>query len=296
MTTPSSRSLAVLCALVAGVAGLSRPPAQAQEVTTSDLETAAGDTSSWLMYRRDYHGHRFVELDEITPENVDRLHPAWVFATGGENRGREATPLVHDGVIYLSADESRVFAIDARTGEKKWGFEPEMSDAVERVYCCGSNNRGVALFGELVYVGTMDARLIALHRETGAVAWETVVVDWQQGYSITGAPLVVDGLVLTGELRWTTYTIPGPGEPGNDCRLRLLDAGLNTTATGLAGRRDHCGPGRGRQARMRKAPSDCRDPRGRGGSAPGDEGAAWLCSLSCRPEPADRPAEPDRLR
>ena len=171
MTTPSSRSLAVLCALVAGVAGLSRRPVQAQEVTTSDLETAAGDTSSWLMYGRDYNGHRFVELDEITPENVDRLHPAWVFATGGENRGLEATPLVHDGVIYLSADESRVFAIDARTGAKKWGFEPEMSDAVERVYCCGSNNRGVALFGELVYVGTMDARLIALHRETGAVAW-----------------------------------------------------------------------------------------------------------------------------
>ena len=129
-----------------------------------------------------------------------------------------------------------MFAIDARTGAKKWGFEPEMSDEVERVYCCGSNNRGVALFGELVYVGTMDARLIALHKDTGAVVWETEVTDWRQGYSITGAPLVVNGLVLTGvaggeygirgfvkaydaltgELRWTTYTIPGPGEPGNE--------------------------------------------------------------------------------
>ena len=121
-----------------------------------------------------------------------------MFATGGENRGLEATPLVHDGVIYLSADESRVFALDARTGARKWSFDPQLSDAVERVYCCGSNNRGVALFGELVYVGTMDARLIALHRETGAVVWETEVVDWRQGYSITGAPLVVNGLVLTG--------------------------------------------------------------------------------------------------
>ena len=83
--------------------------------------------------------------------------------------------------------------------EEPWAkFEPEMSDEAERVYCCGSNNRGVALFGELVYVGTMDARLFALHRDTGAVAWETEVVDWRQGYSITGAPLVVNGLVLTG--------------------------------------------------------------------------------------------------
>ena len=268
MTTPSSRSLAVLCALVAGVAGLSRPPAQAQEVTTSDLETAAGDTSSWLMYRRDYHGHRFVELDEITPENVDRLHPAWVFATGGENRGLEATPLVHDGVIYLSADESRVFAIDARTGAKKWGFEPEMSDAVERVYCCGSNNRGVALFGELVYVGTMDARLIALHRETGAVAWETVVVDWQQGYSITGAPLVVDGLVLTGELRWTTYTIPGPGEPGNDCK-----------APSARCRPEHhsywtSGPTRSLRARTRSSGSNAKGTERLSGS----QRSRWVCT------------------
>ena len=232
----SSRSLTVLLAVLLVAAGLSWPSAQAQEVTTADLEQAAADTSSWLMYGRDYHGHRFVDLDEITPDNVGRLHPAWVFATGGDNRGLEATPLVHEGVIYLSADESRVFAIDARTGAKKWGFAPEMSDEVERVYCCGSNNRGVALFGELVYVGTMDARLIALHKDTGAVVWETVVVDWRQGYSITGAPLVVNGMVLTGvaggeygirgfvkaydaqtgELRWTTYTIPGPGEPGNE--------------------------------------------------------------------------------
>ena len=231
----SSHAL-VAVAVVLLVAGMSRPVAHGQEVTTSDLEQAAADASSWLMYGRDYHGHRFVALDQITPGNVGRLHPAWVFATGGENRGLEATPLVHEGVIYLSADESRVFAIDARTGERKWSFEPRMSDEVKRVYCCGSNNRGVALFGDMVYVGTMDARLVALHRATGAVAWETEVSAWEQGYSITGAPLVVNGLVLTGvaggeygirgfvkafdamtgELRWTTYTIPGPGEPGSE--------------------------------------------------------------------------------
>jgi alcohol dehydrogenase (cytochrome c) len=212
------------------------PRALAQPVTTSDLENASADVTSWLTYGRDYHGQRFVRLSPITPANVGRLRPVWVFATGGDNRGLQATPLVHKGVIYLSADQSRVFAIDARTGQKKWSFDPKIGKDVERVYCCGSNNRGLALWGELVFVGTMDARLIALDRGTGTVAWETKVIDWQQGYSITGAPLVVKDMVLTGvaggefgirgfvkafdvrtgALRWTAYTIPGPGEPGNE--------------------------------------------------------------------------------
>jgi alcohol dehydrogenase (cytochrome c) len=224
------RSLAALVAvLLSGAAVL------AQLVTTADLENA-NDNASWLSYGRDPFGQRFVRLSQITPANVARLRPAWVFATGGENRGLQATPLVHNGVIYLAADQSRVFAIDARTGRKKWSYEPTLGKDVERVYCCGSNNRGVALWGDLVFVGTMDARLIALHRDDGRVVWETRVVDWQQGYSITGAPLVIKDMILTGvaggefgirgfvkafdartgSLRWTTYTIPGPGEPGNE--------------------------------------------------------------------------------
>ena len=236
MRRRSSHPLTTLAVLLAAVAGASWPTLQGQEITTSDLEQAGADNSAWLMYGRDYHGHRFVDLDRITPENVSGLRPVWVFATGGENRGLQATPLLHEGVLYLSADESRVFAIDARTGARTWSYDPQLSDDVERVYCCGSNNRGVALFGELVYVGTMDARLVALDRHTGAVVWEVEVIDWEQGYSITGAPLVVDGMVLTGVAggefgirgfvkaydaltgapRWTTYTIPGPGEPGNE--------------------------------------------------------------------------------
>jgi alcohol dehydrogenase (cytochrome c) len=210
--------------------------AMAQPVTTSDLENAGSDNSSWLTYGRDYYGHRFVRLSEITPANVGRLKPAWVFATGGDNRGLQATPLIHKGVLYLSADQSRVFALDARTGQKKWSYDPKIGKDVERVYCCGSNNRGVALWGELVFVGTMDARLVALNKDSGEVVWESRVIDWQKGYSITGAPLVVKDMVLTGvaggeygirgfvkafdvktgALRWTAYTIPGPGEPGNE--------------------------------------------------------------------------------
>ena len=215
---------------------LAASAAFAQPVTTADLENAASNTADWLSYGRTYDGQRYVELDQITPANVDRLQPAWVFATGGDNQGLEATPLIRDGVIYLSADDSRVFAIDARTGAKIWGYAPEISPEAERVYCCGSINRGVALLGDLVYVGTMDSRMVALDRATGEVRWETEVVDWRQGYSITGAPLAVKDMVLTGvaggefgirgfvkafdaatgALRWTSYTIPGPGEPGNE--------------------------------------------------------------------------------
>jgi alcohol dehydrogenase (cytochrome c) len=229
-----SSSLSFGGALV--VAALWCPVGMAQPVTTSALENAAADKSSWLTYGRDYYGQRFVRLGEITPANVNRLHPAWVFATGGENRGLQATPLIHRGVLYVSADQSRVFALDARTGKKIWSYDPKIGTDVARVYCCGSPNRGVALWGERVFVGTMDARLVALDKDTGEVAWATEVTDWKQGYSITGAPLVVKDMVLTGvaggefgirgfvkafdartgALRWTAYAIPGPGEPGHE--------------------------------------------------------------------------------
>src|SRR5262249_12729158 len=137
------RRLAQLLALLscAAIAG-------AQPITTAQLESAAGGNSSWLSHGRGPFGQRFVRVSHITPANVARLRPAWVFATGGDNRGLQATPLVHNGVLYLSADQSRVFAIDARTGRKKWSYDPKLGKDVERVYCCGSNNRGVALWGE----------------------------------------------------------------------------------------------------------------------------------------------------
>ncbi len=227
-----------ICAVlaVALLLGVVIASAEARDVTYEDLLKAEQSTSQWLMYSRTYDGQRFVKLSQINSANVHRLRPAWVFATGGENRGLQATPLVHDGVIYLSADQSRVFAIDARTGRALWRYDPKLSKDVERVYCCGSNNRGVALLGDLVYVGTMDARLVALKQATGEVAWTAKVADWDQGYSITGAPLVVKDMVLTGvaggefgirgfvkaydatsgQLRWTAYAIPGPAEPGNE--------------------------------------------------------------------------------
>jgi alcohol dehydrogenase (cytochrome c) len=210
--------------------------AGAAQVSYQDLLNAAGNSKDWLSYGRTYDAQRYVPLSQINTSTVSRLQPVWVFPTGGDNRGLEATPLIHNGVIYLGADQSRVFAIDARTGFPKWRFDPGLSKDVERVYCCGSNNRGVALLGNLVYVGTMDARLIALDKDSGKVAWEAKVADWEHGYSITGAPLVVKDMVLTGvaggefgirgfvsafdartgTLRWQRHVIPGPGEPGNE--------------------------------------------------------------------------------
>jgi len=123
------RFLTALVAILFVTAGLSEHVAQGQEVTTADLEQAAGDTSSWLMYGRDYHAHRYVELEQITPDNVGNLHPVWVFATGGANRGLEATPLLHEGVTedrmqferfvdmrYLGQWRPMSIKLDARAG------------------------------------------------------------------------------------------------------------------------------------------------------------------------------------
>src|SRR5688500_527449 len=116
----------MLAKTLLGVACLASTAVTAQTISHEQLRNAGRDTAAWLSYGRDYLGQRHVELSQITPKNVNRLQPAWVFATGGENRGLQATPLVHDGVIYLSADGSRVFAIDARTGAKKWSWDPKI--------------------------------------------------------------------------------------------------------------------------------------------------------------------------
>ena len=210
-------------------------PAQAGSVSYDTLLNGQDDTSSWLQYSRTYDGHRFVRADQINRSNVHKLRPVWIFPTGGENRGLQMTPLIHEGVIYATADESRVFAIDARTGARIWKYDPQVHEEAERVYCCGSQNRGAALLDDKLFVATMDARMIALDKDTGEVIWDVPVIDWRGGYSITGAPLVVKDMVLTGvaggefgirgfvkafdaatgDVRWTAYAIPGPGEPGN---------------------------------------------------------------------------------
>lgn len=211
-------------------------PAAAAPVTPQDLLDAQANAGEWLMHGRNYLNQRYSPLAAITKENVAQLKPVFAYSTGGKFAGLEATPLFHDGTLYFTGDYSRVFALDARTGTARWYWEPVYEEGIEAVLCCGPVNRGLAILGDKVFVGTLDARLVALNAKDGSVAWERKLEEWKNGYSSTGAPLVVGDLVITGiagaeygvrgfvqafkaetgEPVWKTYTIPGPGEPGNE--------------------------------------------------------------------------------
>ena len=231
----SLSKIAVLGAATVAVGLLYVSPVQAH-VTTEELVNADANRAEWLMYGRTYDNQRFSPLTEITPANVSEMTPVWAFSTGGKFAGLEGTPLFRDGVLYVSADYARVFAIDARTGMVKWKYVPEYEEGLDAVVCCGPSNRGLALKDDFVFVETLDARLVALNTSDGTVAWETRIADWRLGIASTGAPLVVKDHVIvgtaggefgvrgfirsynvqTGALEWTAWTIPGPGEPGNE--------------------------------------------------------------------------------
>src|SRR3954469_10059027 len=180
-----------LALLLAATAPSLTTPAVAGPVSTDDLLNAQANSAEWLMYGRDYRNQRFSPLVGIDKRNVAGLKPVFAFSTGGKLGGLEATPLFRDGVLYFSADYARVFAIDARTGTRIWTWEPEYEQGLEAVLCCGPVNRGLAMKDDLVYVATLDARLVALDRKTGTVAWQQTIDDWHKAYSSTGAPLVV---------------------------------------------------------------------------------------------------------
>ena len=197
------------------------------------LRDAASDRDEWLSYGRTYAEARYSPLDQIDEKNVARLGLAWTYPTG-TTRGLEATPLVHDGVLYASGSWSIVFALDARTGRELWRFDPKVSGYAGAHACCDVVNRGVAIYDGRVYVGTLDGRLIALDAKTGASVWQVQTTDPKLDYSITGAPRVVKGKVIignggadlglrgyvsaydarTGALAWRFYTVPGdPTKP-----------------------------------------------------------------------------------
>ena len=200
-------------------------------VTHERLLKSTEDTSSWLMYGGNYQSWRFSPLKDINRQNVKKLTPAWMFQTGIPGQ-LEASPIIADGVMYLTASYNNLFALDAETGEPLWKYvHPLPADM--RV-CCGPTNRGVAIAEDNVFMGTLDAHLVALNRKTGAVAWNTKVDEYTNGFSITVAPLVVKDKVIvgiaggeygvrgyvdaydvkTGERKWRRYTTPAAGEKG----------------------------------------------------------------------------------
>ena len=140
--------------------------AHAKPVTREDLLKAQDNGGEWLMYGRDYRNWRYSPLAEITPENAAKLTPVWAMSTGGQFAGLESTPLYRDGVLYFSADYGRVFAVDARSGSIVWRYEPQYEDGLTAMLCCGPVHRGVAIKDDLIYVATLDARLVALKAPT----------------------------------------------------------------------------------------------------------------------------------
>jgi glucose dehydrogenase len=183
--------------MAASVAALLGMPALAAGPTDSDLVKASGNNREWLIYGRTYDNQRFSPLTGITPANVRNLRPVWA-ASLGTLDGLEATPLVHEGVIYVTAAYAQVSALDARNGRLMWRFVPEQPEGLGTILCCGPVNRGVAIYGDLVYVLTLDAKLVALNRRDGKPAWTQTIGDWKAGISATGAPYVVKGMVIAG--------------------------------------------------------------------------------------------------
>ncbi len=229
--------------------------AQATSVTTTMLDNAAKDTSSVLSSGMGSEGQRYSLLKQINTRNVSRLVPAWSFSFGGEKqRGQESQPLIYNGKMFVTASYSRIFAIDLKTGNKLWKYEHRLPDAI--MPCCDVVNRGAALYDNLVIFGTLDAQLVALDQETGKMVWKEKVDDYTAGYSMTAAPLIANGVLLTGvsggefgivgrvegrdpktgELLWTRPTVEGH-------MGYKYDSEGKATETGVTGSVNHSWPG-----------------------------------------------------
>ena len=197
-------------------------------VTDEEILDDAKSTGEVVTNGLGLQGQRYSTLAALNSDNVQQLRPVWALSFGGEKqRGQQAQPLVKDGVIYVTGSYSRVFAVDARTGKKLWQYDARLPDGI--MPCCDVINRGVALYGDLVIFGTLDAKLVALNKDTGKVVWRKTVADYKAGYSISAAPLVVKGKLITGvaggefgvvgkieaydpnngELLWTRPTVEG---------------------------------------------------------------------------------------
>jgi PQQ-dependent dehydrogenase (methanol/ethanol family) len=200
-------------------------------VTQQMLDGAGSDAKNWIHSNGSYAQTRYYPGSQINTGNVSKLKPAFVFQTA-VLESMETAPIVVNGVMFLTTSFNHVYAIDATTGEEYWHYKHKMGPIT--TYCCGPNNRGVAIDGDRLFMGTLDAKLVALDAKTGKLLWETQIADPEKGYSETMAPTVVDGKVLIGtnggeygirgfvkafdgkdgHLLWTFYTIPDKGHEG----------------------------------------------------------------------------------
>ena len=220
-----------LLAVLLSALGLTAGRAQ---VGSDRLDRAVEEPRNWLTYSGNYFSDRHSRLDQITPANVRNLERQWVYQSSAFGLSWEATPLVVDGIMYVTQRPNDIVALDARTGRVFWIYSyPTPAD---HGACCGANNRGVAVLGERVFMATLDAHVVAIDAATGAELWDVEVADKRLQYAFTLAPLAVKDKVLvgtaggdrgirgfiaaldaaTGEEVWRFYTIPAPGEPGHE--------------------------------------------------------------------------------
>ena len=183
--------------IMAVAAGIMATGVANAQVTEEDLKNDQVDTSRVLTNGMGRHLQRYSPLETLNKENVKNLVPAWAFSLGGEKqRGQETQPLVHDGIMYITGSYSRLYAIDVKTGQEVWQYDARLPEGI--LPCCDVVNRGGAIYGDKIYFGTLDARIVALDLKTGDVVWRKKVADYKAGYSLTAAPLIVNGLVVTG--------------------------------------------------------------------------------------------------
>lgn len=194
---------------------------------------AQREPGNWLTYSGNYQAHHYSALNQINRSNVQRLKPAWIYQVRGRHHF-ETTPLVFDGVMYLSDPPSDVTALDLRTGRPIWHYRRAIPEGLK--VCCGQVNRGVAALDDQIFIGTIDAHLVALDMKTGRVRWDIEVADPKAAYSITLAPLAIRDKIIvgiagaeygvrgfldaydakTGRRAWRFWTTPAPGEPGHE--------------------------------------------------------------------------------
>ena len=242
------QSLGGVCAVAVILAATN---AFADDAPAFDADTLVElPRDNWITAGGNVYNQRYSPLTSLNRDNVARLKGVWRARLDGSGAGPqhsgEAQPIVYDGVIYLVTGANDVFAIDVASGERLWKYQAHLDPDISTI-CCGWTSRGVAIGDGMVFVGQLDGRLVALNQADGSIRWSVQAERWQDGYTITSAPLYIEGLVITGfagaeygvrgrvkaydatngELRWTFYSTPAPGEPGFESWPQDSDAWMN---------------------------------------------------------------------
>ncbi len=224
------KTLAASAVLAATVAASWRIEAQ---VGAERISNAAREPQNWITYSGGYFSNRYSGLTQITPDNAKNLELAWMYQAAVAGAW-QSTPLVVDGIMYVTQRPNDVVALDAKTGRVFWMYRHTLDP--NQLVCCGANNRGLAILGDTLFMGTLDAHLVAIDAKSGHAVWNTKVAESKAGYSLTLAPLAVKDKILvgvgggeygirgfiaaydarSGREAWRFYTIPAPGEPGGD--------------------------------------------------------------------------------